>query len=472
LASVEVVDGILTITGSSLEGLDLAQLIYEGPMQYRRNLLESEIFEAQVLGTLRLAGGWFRLTARDYDAYVAATHMVWEGGKLSGWASVYATETLRIGSPAQTSASLGDSAMVQSAATRLVCSPTCLADWDGAAYIDIREGAHWMNQGIFRVRGNGTVDYDSEMASWALGQEWSGRIWQTNPLCGPHCRRPPYFINTNTMTIESQANARVGLTFRHMGNLTIGLGGRLDLGGGGDDDGTWLVYGALALSGGSFVMNPDSYVGGNGTIVSTEGGPHRLADILNPRLVLDGGVIEVRSRLQELHKGLEIHDGRLAYTVSSCRVVLKEENFTMTGGEMVFVEVLPNPGIHQSHIHTDPRNADRSFFTLETKLYWSGGKMRGNCEMGARAGLVVSGEDKRLEALMHIVNYGNMYWYSGDIVLREQAGIINSGTISIHEPETHTARIVNEFTEGYYDSKLTLWEDNDGSVHQELGGFA
>lgn len=101
-----------------------------------------------------------------------------------------------------------------------------------------------------------------------------------------------------------------------------------------------------------------------------------------------------------------------------------------------------------------------------------GGTLKGNCEIGARAGIEVGGDEKRLESLLHIVNYGNFLWYSGNIVLQEQGGIVNSGTITINQPETFTARILNQFTEGFYDSLITLWEDNDGSVHQDLGGFA
>ena len=62
------------------------------------------------------------------------------------------------------------------------------------------------------------------------------------------------------------------------------------------------------------------------------------------------------------------------------------------------------------------------------------------------------------------------YW--GDIVMKEQANFVNSKTITIDNPDTHTGRIVNEFTEGFYKTYVATWEDNDASVHTDLGGFA
>ena len=56
--------------------------------------------------------------------------------------------------------------------------------------------------------------------------------------------------------------------------------------------------------------------------------------------------------------------------------------------------------------------------------------------------------------------------------MKEQANSVNSKTITIDNPDTHTGRIVNEFTEGFYTTYVATWEDNDASVHQDLGGFA
>ena len=116
--------------------------------------------------------------------------------------------------------------------------------------------------------------------------------------------------------------------------------------------------------------------------------------------------------------------------------MISGSNLTMTGGEMRFVEVLPNAGIHPTHIHSEKRNADRSFVTVNSKFIWSGGKFRGNAEIGARQGVEIGSrefaeEDQtelmRLEMLCNLVNYGVFYWYWGDIVMKEQANFVNSG---------------------------------------------
>jgi hypothetical protein len=79
----------------------------------------------------------------------------------------------------------------------------------------------------------------------------------------------------------------------------------------------------------------------NGTLEVSGGGPHQLADVLDgPRLTIFGGEVEVRSRFQDLRGGLSIHGGSLTYSISTTRVFIGGENFTMTGGEMRFVEVM------------------------------------------------------------------------------------------------------------------------------------
>ena len=60
--------------------------------------------------------------------------------------------------------------------------------------------------------------------------------------------------------------------------------------------------------------------------------------------------------------------------------------------------------------------------------------------------------------------------------MKEQANFVNSGVITIDNPDTHTGRIVNEFTEGFFTTYVATWEDNDASrgapIRQDLGGFA
>ena len=89
--------------------------------------------------------------------------------------------------------------------------------------------------------------------------------------------------------------------------------------------------------------------------------------------------VEVRSRFHELKGGLSIHGGRLGYSATTTRVFVGGV-LNMTGGELKFVEVLPlaMPGFH---VHSAPRNADRSFMTVTAELNWAGGTMKGNAEV-------------------------------------------------------------------------------------------
>ena len=94
-------------------------------------------------------------------------------------------------------------------------------------------------------------------------------------------------------------------------------------------------------------------------------------------------------------------------------MIVSGSNLTMSGGELLCVEILPNAGIHPTHIHSEARNADRSFVTVNSKFLWSGGKMRGNAEIGAHEGVNIGSGDfleseqtelMRLEMLCNLVN--------------------------------------------------------------------
>ena len=92
----------------------------------------------------------------------------------------------------------------------------------------------------------------------------------------------------------------------------------------------------------------------------------------------------------------------------------------------------------------------------------------------------------RLEAGFLLINYGRIRWYSGDVVTSgAQAALVNAGTESVMHPQFHSARILAEPFEGgaagggeedtsrsRRGALLTQWEDNDASVHADLGGFA
>jgi hypothetical protein len=404
------------------------------------------------------------------------------------------------------------------------------------------------------TRNDVDFGYDASREGWVQAEQFNDMYgWYNNPLCGKHCARAPYFINTQTgiVTILKESNPRIGLYFRNLGQVIVNKASRLSLGGGGDGNGGWeFGYGCVVrIFGGIFNMegaatklyskhapseevgvSGDVWGGLNGTLEVSGGGPHQLADVFNgPRLVLFGGEVEVRSRFFDLRGGLAIHGGTLSFTVSSTRAFIDGDNFTMTGGTLRFVEILPHAAIHPTHIHNQVRNADRSYLTLTSEFLWSGGTLKGNAEIGAREDIRIgeelsplavatawsSGlsayanqhettseaqrlarkygaqsatsaslkdvlpyfpqEPMRLESLLHLISYSRTRWFKGDIITSTQASFIEAGSVWMENPGSHTSRVLVEPLPGEHHNRnqlLTMWEDNEASIHQEFGGFA
>lgn len=294
--AVRVKGGVLTLGGTSFEGMDNAMLLYEDAQRYRRDSLTHRAMNAEIAGLVHVSGGEVRIATNDFASGVAAQKLIWDGGHLSGWASVTISDELVVNGTA--SRSIG-------AAMRLICEDACAWLWDGSGKVSMSEGSAWINRGAMVIQTQGAeAGYDASWDGWAEPQQWSGTVWFTNPLCGQHCRRSPYFLNSGVLVVDADAEATIGLTLRHIGSFTSFANSTLTLAGGGDGIGSWEVNGTLAMSGGAFVMDRDSVVAGSGVIHGSGGGPHSLADVIGPRVVLSGGKIECRSRFQELHSGL------------------------------------------------------------------------------------------------------------------------------------------------------------------------
>ena len=47
--------------------------------------------------------------------------------------------------------------------------------------------------------------------------------WYTNPVCGRHCARAPFFLNaaTGSVLVPSGARPRIGLTVRQLGSVAV-----------------------------------------------------------------------------------------------------------------------------------------------------------------------------------------------------------------------------------------------------------
>ena len=95
--------------------------------------------------------------------------------------------------------------------------------------------------------------------------------------------------------------------------------------------------------------------------------------------------------------------------------------------------------------------------------------MRGNCEIGGHDGMHLGGGVKRLEMLLHLINYEVLLWDTGDVLLTESANLINAGTIEMKYPSMFDAKITYD---GHYDtsepfppSQIHMWEDADSAIH-------
>lgn len=81
----------------------------------------------------------------------------------------------------------------------------------------------------------------------------------------------------------------------------------------------------------------------------------------------------------------------------------------------------------------------------------------------------------RLEALLHLVSHGRSRWFGGDVVVSGGASLVEAGVVWMEGPRGHTARVQQEPVPGEKarrSSRLTAWEDNEASWHQDLGGWA
>jgi hypothetical protein len=186
--------------------------------------------------------------------------------------------------------------------------------------------------------------------------------------------------------------------------------------------------------------------------------------------------------------------------------------------------------MHPTHLHNQVKNADRSFVTLTSPFLWSGGTLKGNAEIGAREEVRI-GQEKppltvgtpwssgysafanqdasttsdqqqqarkygaqsaatassqlllpnypqqsmRLENLLHFISYGRTRWFVGDVITSNGASYVDAGCVWMEDPRGHTSRVLAEPVAGEHQSRnhlLTMWEDNEASIHQDFGGFA
>jgi hypothetical protein len=93
---------------------------------------------------------------------------------------------------------------------------------------------------------------------------------------------------------------------------------------------------------------------------------------------------------------------------------LASPNVTVTGGTVSFVQVSPLAAAHPAHFHSGAKNADRTFVTCAAELLWSGGTLRGNAEVGLRAGLRLGQARSPLAVAAP--------WASGESAFADQTG--------------------------------------------------
>merc|ERR1711924_335686 len=96
------------------------------------------------------------------------------------------------------------------------------------------------------------------------------------------------------------------------------------------------------------------------------------------------GTLEVNTRELMLLGDVAIHNGTFRFNMATTIAVVANASLTISGGELLFPEVLPNAGMHPSHLHTEVRNADRAQFRVLGPFVWRGGTIRGNVDVESR----------------------------------------------------------------------------------------
>ena len=66
-------------------------------------------------------------------------------------------------------------------------------------------------------------------------------------------------------------------------------------------------------------------------------------------------------------------------------------------------------------------------------------------------------------------------WFTGDVTTASGGSLIEAGVVWMENPDGHTGRLLQEpspLDRSRRLDKLTMWEDNEASWHQDFGGFA
>ena len=227
---VYVSAGTFIAGGSTFMGTDLAKKLYLDASADRRETLTHVPFNGTVLNALRIIGGEVRIAAADFYSGISASTVLFSAGLISGWSTITANRALYV---------RGSATKYMRSAARLTCAANCEGEWVGTGDVYLREGASWFVRGkmTYGVRGNASgavnatygdvaVTWDSFRTGWAEGRQWSGNYWYTNPICGPHCARSPYLLNTGKITVPKLSRPVVGLTLRHLGVAIVPEGAR------------------------------------------------------------------------------------------------------------------------------------------------------------------------------------------------------------------------------------------------------
>ena len=100
------------------------------------------------------------------------------------------------------------------------------------------------------------------------------------------------------------------------------------------------------------------------------------------------------------------------------------------------------PALHPAHLTRTERAADRGYVDIPDYMIWSGGVVRGDTELHVETEMIISGGDKYVQALAHVINKNKAVWESGNIISSEQGYFYNLGTMQVFDATSFDGKLM------------------------------
>lgn len=282
-----------------------------------------------------------------------------------------------------------------------------------------------------------------------------------NPICGNQCLQTNYitFLGSSVLEIasESEVTFYLPLNLDGQSNLVIGSSVLLNLASGGVC-GTKVIIDissgtTLELSGGRMLMGATCTIRGQGELL-VSAGQHDLGFSIDAHITISGGtMVWPLSRgpgsTITFNGGLLIDSvGELQIEPFSTTIVVNQEVHLKDSGLIQFpllgISAQASPYDRQDAPDTSPRGN----LTATGIMRWDGGTIRGKADFNALDILYLDGQVKNIRSLAKLVNRGHCEWGTGDIIIADNGGFLNLGSLQMLEGvEKFTANALYQGTE-------------------------